>query len=474
MDETFEVPLTDPIAYFFDESGCIARDPSKLGGPKHQPDPMAIFSVLQFGAILPPLSPWRKVSRYMPGYRYRGVTRIGPIQIDRPARVTTFDAEGQSNEICSLVDNAISKAIGNGPDPVVLFSGGVDSGLIAARLAALGHRNTLLLNYSFGDDDPESRLAEAMAKHLGLRFERLADSCGLCDCLIKPGQVYVQPFADHSTAPTSSLARAVVNRLAGESRLIFDGTGADGAFGMIGKAKMWKRIMQLPAAVRHLASYLYTAGFWRNKSKLEYTLRILRRSATMPLLSAVLAQNSLAGILYCGNLASNVHRLLSDWIGEWVGNSILHRIIAADLAMTCTNVFAQKAKPILENAGLEVHYPFLQTEVVSMALASIDRWQMDEPKASLKRCLARHVPSNMVYRSKSGFTDPRGLVFNNTQFIAHLRAAADSTGPIAPMLQKKLLMKACDLLNHRACFPAQTLNCLWAIVFLDRWYRTAP
>jgi asparagine synthase (glutamine-hydrolysing) len=474
MNEIFEVPLTDPTAYFFDESGNIARDPGELGGPQRQPDRRAVFSVLQFGAIVPPLSPWCGVSRLIPGYQYRGTTRVGTMQVECSAHVAHLDPEEQSDEISRAVDNAICDAIGDGPDPVVLFSGGVDSGLIAARLAALGRRDALLLNYSFGEADSESHLAEAMAKHLGLRFERLAGSCGLCDCLIEPGRVYFQPFADYATASTFSLAHAVIDRLAEDRRLILDGTGADSAFGLIDKIERWKRVMHLPAAARDLASGLYRiTGLWHRNGRSEYVLRTLRRSATMPLLSAFAAQNPLADIFYDGTTASDVHRLLIEWISDFAGDSVTHRVIAEELAFGVPNAIVPKAVQILESAGLRVSFPFLRRELVSLALASVDNWQMDEPKAPLKRCLARHVPHAMVYRPKGGFVDPYTPVFHTAQFIAYLRAAADSAGPIASMLRKKPLMKACDLLARGAALPCLTLNSLWAITFLDRWYRTA-
>jgi len=474
LHDTYEVFLTDPIAYFYDETGNFARDPSKVSRSLRRPDAKAIYSVLQFGAIIPPLSPWCGVSRFTPGYRYHGSNQVGPLRVDHPIHVASLDPDGQSNEICCLVDQVIKRTLGNGPDPVVLFSGGVDSGLIAARLAVLGHRETLLLNYSFGGDDPESRMAEAMAKHLGLRFERVTDSEDPCDCLIEPGRIYVQPFSDSSTGPTSNLAHAMVNRLAGEKRLIFDGTGADGAFGMMGILQMWKRVMDSPVVARHLASFLYRKGLWHNKGRGEYLIPIFRRSATMSLMPAILARNSLADILYDNALARDVYQLLTDWIGDWVGDSIDHRVVAADLAMICANIFAQKARPIWEKAGLEVCYPFLQTESVSVALTSIGHWQMDEPKAPLKKCLARHVPREMVYRPKSGFTDPRRQVFYDSHFIAYLRAAADPTSPIVSILRKKPLMKACDMLARGDYLPGETLSCLWAITFLDRWYRTVP
>ena len=107
-----------------------------------------------------------------------------------------------------------------------------------------------------------------------------------------------------------------------------------------------------------------------------------------------------------------------------------------------------------------------------MALHSTSHWQMEEPKAPLKLSLSRNVPRNMVYRPKSGFVDPKGEVFFSTEFIDYLRSAAGPTSPIAHMLERKPLLKACDLLAQKKELPPQTLNFLWAVVFTDRWYRT--
>jgi len=473
MNNTGAVPPCDTHGCFFDDSGRTAHEPNALADSKSQPDESAVFSVLQFGAIIPPLSPWRGIRRFMPGYQYRGTELVGPLKLEYPAYVATLDFEQQSDEIERFLDRDLADVISDQPNPVLLFSGGVDSGLIASRLATLGYRNSLLLNYCFGEDDRESQLAEAMAKHLGLQFERISATRDLCDCLIEPGRVYPQPFGDHSAVPTSDLAYACVNRLVGEHRVILDGTGADGAFGMANKIDAWNRVGRIPVLARQAASLLYGATLWHRTGRIEYLFRILRRSVDMPLLSAVLAQNPLAGCLYRNLPTKDVHSLLADWVGGWVGESIPHRIVASDLALTCANTFAQKAQPILELAGHRVHYPFLQTEAVSVALASINHWQMDEPKAPLKRSLARHVPRDMVYRPKSGFTDPRGQVFFDATFIAYLRAAADSTSPIATFLNQKPLIRVCDLLSRRANLPTQTLNCIWSITFMDRWYRTA-
>jgi asparagine synthetase B (glutamine-hydrolysing) len=472
MQDTYEVPYCDTHGRFFDESGNTAHRPNMLANTTSRLDETAVFSVLQFGAIIPPLSPWQGVQRFLPGYQYHGIELVGPVKLERPTHVATLDPEQQSDEIQRLLDRILRRLIGNRQDPVLLFSGGIDSGLIASRLAALGYRDSLLLNYSFREEDPESRHAEAMAKHLGLRFERILAKRNLCHCLIEPGCVYPQPIGDPSTVPTWDLAHSAVNHLAGEHRLILDGLGPDQAFGRTNRIDLFSRVIRVPQLLSQAASVLYSSIFWHRYGRLEYLFRVLRRS-NLSLVSAVLAQNPLAGTLYRNASKRPVDSLLSDWVGGWVGDSLKERIVAADLALYCSNAIVQKGQPIFELAGHEVAHPFLETEMVSLAIASIPHWQMDEPKAPLKRCLARYVPRDMVYRPKSGFVDYRGTGFFDKEFIAYLRAAADDTSPMAFILNKKPLLKACDWLSRRVRLPFQTLNCLWAITFVDRWYRSA-
>lgn len=472
MDEFHEIPPCDTHGYFYTSLGRSAYPPTTLASPNTEPDECAIFSVLQFGAIIPPYSPWRGIQRLLPGFQYYGTDLVRPIKLKCPDYIDTLDPVQQSYELEKIIDKVLIDKIGKKPEPVLLFSGGVDSGFIASRLSVLGYNDSLLLNYSFGKDDRESQLAEAMAKNLGLRFERISKKLPLYECLINPGNIYPQPFGDQSTVPTSALASAVVDRLEGKKRIIIDGTGADGAFGMFNKVKAFNRIMRIPSILRRSTSLLYTPFLWHRKNKIEYLSRILRRSIQMPLISAVIAQNPLAGFLYDIPTKHEVYNLFSNWIVGWAGKSLQKCMVASDMALTCANIFAQKAQSIFESAGHQVLFPFLQNEIVSIALRSIECWQMDEPKKPLKLSLARHVPHDMVYRPKSGFVDINGEVFFDQNFILYLRAAVDSKSPIRSILNKKQLIKTIDLLSKGVNLPFQTLNCIWAIAFLDRWYRT--
>lgn len=193
-----------------------------------------------------------------------------PLSLLEESRSEILSLEELSSKLEAILDRILIEAVGDGTAPAVLFSGGVDSGLIAARLVKLGFSDTLLLNYSFSDHDPESELAEAMANHLGLKFERFSiRDQHLCDCLEKPGRVYSQPFGDATTAPASDLAHQITNRLAGETRIIFDGTGS-GMFSMAKRLRLWKYALSLPASARRAAARFYAATLWHRDIKLSF------------------------------------------------------------------------------------------------------------------------------------------------------------------------------------------------------------
>jgi asparagine synthase (glutamine-hydrolysing) len=470
----YTIPPCDVRGRFFDERGSTASWPSRLADATSQIDPLAVCSVLQFGAIVPPLSPWQGIRRFLPGYHYRGSQMIGPVQLDRHAPRSAPDPEQQVAEVERLVDTFLQSHLHDREDPVLLFSGGVDSGFIASRLAALGYRDSLLVNLSFGEDDPQSRLAESMADELGLKFQRIETSCKVLSCLVDPGQVYPQPFGDHTTAPVSGFACGAVNVLGNTKRYVLDGAGAEPAFCMTPMIGLMERASRRPAAAGKAAAFAHRNTLWYRRCKAEGLASKLRRSAEMPFLSSVLARSAVAAT-FCREISIDaLDRLVQEWVGGWAGESPKSQILAALFALRHANQFAQKHRSILESAGHRMLSPFLDNSVLERALFTIPDWQMDEPKAPLKQSLAQHVPRDMVYRPKSPFVDPReDDLFTCSEFVDYLRACAEPSGPISGLLERRPLLKACDLLARGETLPRHTHNVLWAIVFMDRWYRTA-
>ncbi|MCC7039408.1 MAG: asparagine synthase (glutamine-hydrolyzing) [Burkholderiales bacterium] len=112
--------------------------------------------------------------------------------------------------------------------PLGLFlSAGVDSGVIACRLAATGHRELRSFSAAFpGSDFDESEEARAAAQALGLPNERIVVPTSIRDDFARIVAALDEPFADPSSFPTWYLARATEAHV----KVVLGGDGGDELF----------------------------------------------------------------------------------------------------------------------------------------------------------------------------------------------------------------------------------------------------
>jgi asparagine synthetase B (glutamine-hydrolysing) len=479
-----DIPSTTADQFYYRTNGDsidVTDDLRKLVRSTDTLDEGAIYSILQFGAVLPPLSPWKQIRRIVPG---RITTfRDDPVRIEEAEvpRERVWDRDSRSlglDEQISIVLDTLDQAILAARQKhqiIALFSGGVDSGLLAARAAALGLQDTLLVNYSFGPNDAESLLAEQMAKHLGLSFQRIQDvgsGADVEEVLTNAGRDYRTPFCDHSAVPTGKLVRSVISAF-GSEYVVLDGTGADGAFGLFGRSRQWQKLHSLPKGLVRIGSFGYKLfGLWQKDSKLEYWLRLLRRTSEHHFPLSAIAQNPLADIAYSlpEHVSSEVESLGIGWLRSISPEDPHLQLAAADLALVCGGIFAQKSKSLFADSDLEIVYPFLSTQMVRIALSS-GNWQGADQEAKwlLKAALARHVPSEMVYRPKSGFVAPMSEKFKSDAFLAAFDKLIAGKSQLSPFLEKKFLRSIREKITAKSILPAQTANLVWAVVFVSEW-----
>ena len=388
--------------------------------------------------------------------------------------VTPRSLDEQIAILVSQLDELLIKCGEQGP-VVVLFSGGVDSGLIAARAAAVGLKETVLVNYSFGSTDGESSLAEQMAKHLGLKFVRIEDSGSgneIAEVLNNAGRSYRYPFGDHSTMPTYALARAVTTQFSGGAT-VFDGTGADGAFGMFGKVRQWQRLYSIPIALRKAGAMAYSLfRLWEKNNKMEYYLRLLRRTSQFSFPLVTVAQNPLRGIGYRPPSTALVELEASanNYLNCLPNAEPRAQIAAADLVWVCSPIFAQKTKSLFDGTALHIVYPFLLPPMVELALKARNWAGSDEqPKWVLKAALARQVPADMVYRKKSGFVAPVEQKFKHRAFLEAFDKLLDSKSPLYGLVDQRFVQTIRQKLVDGNSLPSQTASFVWAAVFANSW-----
>ena len=417
------VPLASPqqICYARTPHGYVFADDLRLFSRLMDVDldERAVYALLRYGVIPPSLTLYKQVQRIPNGHQLRLSPAAG-----EPVCTPTFhwadlphpDREGPPAEqwIAETLDGLLARVPAS---TVLLFSGGVDSSLMAARLSRLGRKDVQLLNYCFGPEDEEGRLAVRIAARLGLECHQVHHDVRTAgDVLARVAKDYSVPFGDLSVFPTNVLVHEA-RALAGESRTVVDGMGADGAFDMWRLNRKWQLVYRVPRPVRRWVDAAYRGlQLWKYRSRLEGAARLLSKSTRMSRLHAAVAQNALERIAY--TIPDDVEVALEQAVETGVevlsvGAEVPTRHSLLELMWVTPGQPVQKAFDPLRARGIRPFYPFLQPAIVSFSsvLSREEKYAHGQDKALLKRLLARDLPPEWVYRPKVGFTRPPRATF---------------------------------------------------------------
>ena len=492
------MPLLGGVPVFYQQlpDGLrVSNDLRLFARPELRIDPRGLYSLLQFGALLPPWSLFSGVDRVPQGTRtifdlesgrmdrtpidfFPPPGDVGDSSASDPASRRLTHQPLSDGVLGDALDAVLRRASPDGR-PALLFSGGVDSGLLAARAAALGWGETLLLNYSRGKDDPESALAEAMARHLGLEFVRIEDAGSSWDeMLARVPALFPFPFGDFS-APTNFQIVEAFLAAHSDRTVVLDGAGADGGFGSYPKLARWSSLYRLPVLLRRTLSGVYrVSGRWRSDDKTAQRLAWARISTQMAeRLAAVVAENALSGIAYsCGaDSSAAVHgALLGVPAPPFAATDAPGRLL--DLLVPVAEMMAQKTPPLLLGEAAEPVFPFLEPGIVRLGFGGAERLgaaggaEVPGSKAALKRLLALHVPAEMVYRPKSGPEPPiSSQLARASTREAFEEIVLSSRNPLAPWIDAKAVRALLHEQGAGRRLPHFAHNFLWTLLITSLW-----
>ena len=275
----------------------------------------------------------------------------------------------------------------------VFLSGGVDSTVVASRLAHQGLTNFRTYTAAFpGSEMDESGLAAQTAQTLGFPNHAIVVPESLGKDFGKIVAALDDPFADPSSFPTWYLAREVSR----EVKVVLAGDGGDELFGGYKRVAKhlrtaWRGKLRLPLAVRpaleggKLAAE--AAMDWRS----AYSLRF---SGMAP------AQRA---FLHGGNL-----KALSYWREpDAEGETPLKQLMAIDNANYLPEYILRKSDLCTMAHGLEARAPFLDHRFVQRILAEPEeRVYTRPPKLILQKALDQRLPADFLRRKKRGFNPP--------------------------------------------------------------------
>jgi hypothetical protein len=466
------------LLYFSQIAGCVLFGTSIARfkhGRQAAIDVIALAEIVRFGASYGRRTLVSGIEQLPYAHRME-LSVPGRLQI-RPYNDYSHQPDDRVNESQARagVEHALGESLRACTDAKhLMFSGGVDSSVLAAIGARDGLRAAWFL--SMGEGDPEEEAAAQLAQrfHLDLNVIRLTLSLG---GMVEIVRSYATPTLDFSILPTHFLGTRMA---ASGAETIVDGTGADSWFGFknLEYARTWGRLARLPAIASTAARALYARLITHDTNALVRPLKVLSR----------LPRRRHAGLgNLCGSplYAQLLHVGDSDWLqvedsllGLWSGlvgghpQDDVAQVLTMEAALAAINQSAAKSSQWDLSASLRTLYPFLVPSIVAMGrtLSLRQLSSNGRTKPMLRGLLLEHgVPAALVDRTKAGFLPPLFGLLNNRRQRGDVLAwfeepseLDDVFTPFARTLPRRLLS-----LGRELTFHAQ--NPLWAVLALKAW-----
>ena len=368
----------------------------------------------------------------------------------------------------------------------VFLSGGIDSALVAASVAASGARlKTFTVGFEGASDYYEERpLAAAVARHLGAEHNEIGVSARHAgDVLDRVFLALDEPFADASAVPTFLVSEATRKQVT----VVLTGDGADEVFG--GYRRYWSELHagawnRVPAPLRRAATALLgRMPEGKDRPLLEWLRRARRFVETA---DPDPARRQAAWMRLAGE--AELDRLLGPAPGDPIvvedavanlraasrDDDPINAMLACDVAFELPGDMLVKVDRTSMANALETRAPFLDQRVVEWAFAmpGSSKLALAGGRAVGKRVLRTafrdRLPAEVFERPKRGFEMPVAAMLQG-QAADRLAAATDP----AALSRQGLLDPAViagwrqDLASGRRDTSWQ----LWTVLAFQEWAR---
>jgi asparagine synthase (glutamine-hydrolysing) len=370
--------------------------------------------------------------------------------------------------------------------PIGAFlSGGLDSSVVVAVMAQLASERVKTFSIGFdvaaySETDHARRIAE---RYQTEHHEFIVSAQQVTDVL--PQVVY---YADQPLADTSLMATFLLAKLTREHvTLALTGDGGDEAFAGYTRYLLDKALAvyrRLPSRVRlqwvdGLAKQLpHNPEVPTDRSWIA-GLQRLGQASSVSYKASILAWGSFftdgaVRQLVTPEVAAALGRTAVDVMAEQYDNALadshLDRTLSADFITYLADDLLVKADRMSMGNSLETRAPFLDNEVLALALHMPERMRIrgTTQKVALRRAFADVIPPENVQRIKRGFGMPVGAWLRG-----HMAGYAREVLLDPVTLGRGLLRPegVQTLLNDHMSGKADHGQRLWALLTLELWFR---
>jgi asparagine synthetase B (glutamine-hydrolysing) len=443
-------------------------------------DERGVYGLFRHGIVLPPMTLFSKIQCVPAGH----LLKIAPGS-EAPVLEVFFHlsppAAGppQTELAESKVRNTLDEILASTPaSSIVYFSGGMDSSLIAARLAAMGRADATLVNCAFGPQDEAGQKALKIAAHLGLRCEQFMwNPSGIPAVLERLGKDYPIPFGDPSLIPGNLLAHASLP-LAEASRMAIHGVGTGGMFGqrMLLRKKQ-KRFYRIPRPFRRAIGETYRwFGLWRHVSEAEHAIGFLRRSLEMPIVSPPRpAHHPMEGIAYTVPKTVNARLMqLVRYHSEAFAPPGQRVEGLLGLNLHLQRQFSAIAAGPLGASGMRTLGAFTEPRMLRYAfsLQSEEKCPGGVPRGLLNNLLSKSLPSEYIYVPGRSFIAPFRAIYEHPAMRSLVNDVVLSRqNPLLDFCNVGVVSEMLARVQGGRPVSIRARQFLWTFVFSSLWLR---
>ena len=445
-------------------------------------DASAITYYLTIGYVPAPLSVFRSIRKLPPGSCMTVSDGLAPVERYWQVRLT--ELPNAPRDRLAAVRHAVSESVKLrlvSDVPVgALLSGGVDSSIIVATMAAAVGKTGGVRTFTAGFKDAafdERPQAAAVASHCGsYHTELLVRPLGadLLDSLVG---MFDEPFADSSALPTWLICQAAREHV----KVALAGDGGDEAFGGYDRYRavhLARRMGPITYLATRLAGAMAAAiAPHEERNRLR---RLARFAAALPYPMSVqyfmhrrlFGPDELRRLLHPDFAAQVEVESPARWfcdlyespeVDDEISRAQLH-----DLATYLPDDLLTKSDTVSMACGLELRAPMLDHNLVGLgvSLPASDKIRRGRGKAVLREAFQDMLPRKILNAPKRGFGVPLGRWLRE-----------DLAGPLRETLldeglaRKRVFRKEAlaGLIEEHVSGRGDHRHRLWALLVLARW-----
>jgi len=470
---------------FASEIKAIVADPSV----EREVDLQAVYEYVGYEFVPGPRTMFAGIHKLQPGHTL--TLRDGKIETRRywdlgfePLEISREDAK---RRIVELLAQSVERRLMSDVPLGVFLSGGVDSSSVLAMMSMLrmtrGASAGKIRTFTIGYDDPsfsEIDYARAVARQFDTdHTEVMIRPLGPED--VERGVWHLdEPMTDLSAMPLMLLCQ----RVRQDVIVCLSGEGGDEVF--VGydrfrasrfSARFYER---LPAGLRRRVVEPLIRRLPDQEQK-KGAVNIIKRFVEGARLDPAgehmrwqyfLAPDLTAGLFrahFIGAVEPDAFRPVSEWVARCPSRERLDREVYVDLKMTMADSVLMKVDKMSMASSVEVRVPFLDHELVEFATRLPAQWRMRgfETKTLLKEAMLAHLPREILYRKKQGYSLPI-----KNWLRTELRDYAQDAIRNSELIQQVFEPAALERVWQEHLSRRHNHNhLLWALLNLALWHR---